>query len=184
MTERRPPLPPARPIRPRAGVELLFLRDEDMRQAQMLMTQACRGFAGLLDPLLEEMQIGHAHQRILQFVKNEPDISVGALLDILSITKQSMARALNDLVRRGLLHQRASTRDRRMRLLRLTDAGYEMERRLFERQRDILLRVYRDAGGPAVEGFRKVMRGLIEESQNMARHHDDKAPAQTQRSRE
>ncbi|MFT8634421.1 MarR family transcriptional regulator [Novacetimonas hansenii] len=184
MTERRPPLPPARPTRPRAGVELLFLRDEDMRQAQMLMTQACRGFAGLLDPLLEEMQIGHAHQRILQFVKNEPDISVGALLDILSITKQSMARALNDLVRRGLLHQRASTRDRRMRLLRLTDAGYEMERRLFERQRDVLLRVYRDAGGPAVEGFRKVMRGLIEESQNMARHRDDKAPAQTQRSRE
>ncbi|WP_408890382.1 MarR family winged helix-turn-helix transcriptional regulator [Novacetimonas cocois] len=177
-----PPIPPR--ARARAGVELLFLRDEDMRQAQILMTLACRSFGSLLDPLLEEMQIGHAHQRILQFVKNEPDISVGALLDILAITKQSMARALHDLLRRGLIHQRTSPRDRRMRLLRLTEAGCEMERRLFEKQREVLLRVYRDAGGPAVEGFRRVMQGLIDESNRVAHHRDAVAPGQTQRSRE
>jgi hypothetical protein len=38
-----------------------------------------------------------------------------------------------------------------------------LERRLFERQRDVLLRAYREAGGPAVEGFRRVLRALIDE---------------------
>jgi DNA-binding MarR family transcriptional regulator len=52
-------------------------------------------------------------------------------------------------------------KDRRQRLLSLTEKGAELERRLFESQRERLLSAYREAGGPAVEGFKRVMRGLI-----------------------
>ncbi len=53
--------------------------------------------------------------------------------------------------------------DRRQRLLNLTETGVALERRLFESQRERLLAAYREAGGPAVEGFRRVLRGLTKE---------------------
>ncbi|MDE1907649.1 MAG: MarR family transcriptional regulator, partial [Rhodospirillales bacterium] len=47
------------------------------------------------------------------------------------------------------------------RLLNLTEKGVALERQLFETQRERLLVAYREAGGQAVEGFKRVMRGLI-----------------------
>ena len=38
-----------------------------------------------------------------------------------------------------------------------------LERRLFERQRETVMRAYREAGPAAVDGFRRVMRGLMGE---------------------
>ena len=53
--------------------------------------------------------------------------------------------------------------DRRQRRLTLTEKGVALERRLFERQRETVMRAYREAGPAAVEGFRRVMRGLMGE---------------------
>ena len=47
-------------------------------------------------------------------------------------------------------------------LVGITEAGRVLERRLFEAQRERLVAAYREAGGPAVEGFRRVLRGLME----------------------
>jgi DNA-binding MarR family transcriptional regulator len=68
---------------------------------------------------------------------------------------------LAELVRQGLVNHVAGRQDRRQRLLSLTEAGVALERALFERQRERLIAAYREAGGPAVEGFRRVMRGLM-----------------------
>jgi len=59
--------------------------------------------------------------------------------------------------------QTAGPRDRRQRLLNLTPKGEELERRLSENQRALIARAYREAGAEAVEGFRKVLLGMIEE---------------------
>jgi DNA-binding MarR family transcriptional regulator len=53
--------------------------------------------------------------------------------------------------------------DRRQRLLTLTASGQALERRLFEQQRERLATAYRDAGSASVEGFRRVMRGIMDE---------------------
>jgi DNA-binding MarR family transcriptional regulator len=86
---------------------------------------------------------------------------VAALLDILNITKQSLSRVLGQLVRQGFITQRPGPRDRRQRLLELTPQGAELERRLTEAQRALVARAYRAAGADAVDGFRKVLLGLI-----------------------
>jgi DNA-binding MarR family transcriptional regulator len=54
--------------------------------------------------------------------------------------------------------------DRRQRLLSLTPSGAALERRLFERQRARLAPAWREAGPEAVEGFRRVMRGIMDET--------------------
>ena len=85
------------------------------------------------------------------------------LLEILGITKQSLSRVLGQLVRQGFVVQRADRRDRRRRLLELTDRGRELERQLSENQRRRMARAYRNAGAESVEGFRTVLRNLMDE---------------------
>jgi DNA-binding MarR family transcriptional regulator len=136
-----------------AGTSLLFLREEQMRIAQDLFFLAYRDLAATADSVLDELDLGRAHHRALHFIARRPAITV---------TKQSLARVLSELVARGYVVQETGARDRRQRLLSLTEAGRVLERRLFDRQRERIVLAYREAGGPAVEGFRRVMRAVMD----------------------
>jgi DNA-binding MarR family transcriptional regulator len=144
------------------GAALLFLREEQIRLAQDLMFFAYRDFTAAADDILDEIALGRAHHRALHFISRNPGMTVGELLGILRITKQSLARVLNELVSKGLVKQSPGRQDRRQRLLTLTQEGQSLERRLFERQRELVARAYREAGGPAVEGFGRVMRAIMD----------------------
>lgn len=145
-----------------AGSALLFLREEEMRLAQDLLFFAYRDFTNAADVILEELELGRAHHRALHFIGRNPGITVSELLAILRITKQSLARVLGTLLEQGYVAQAPGRTDRRQRLLTLTQAGQALERRLFERQRERLLAAYREAGPGAVDGFRRVMRGIMD----------------------
>lgn len=146
-----------------AGATLLYLREEEVRLGVELMFYAQRDLAAALDEALHHHCIGRAHHRALYFIGRNPDISVGGLLDILRITKQSLSRVLAELLAADLVSQRVGPRDRRQRLLTLTPHGAEVERELFDIQRARILTAYRAAGGPAVLGFREVLQALIDE---------------------
>ena len=66
------------------------------------------------------------------------------------------------MIDEGYIIQRPGSNDRRQRLLELTPKGIAFEDRLSRGQRDRIARAYRGAGAEAVEGFRKVLTGLIE----------------------
>jgi len=145
------------------GVNPLFLREEELRQGIELLFFAYRDFTAEPDAMLADYGFGRAHHRVIYFVGRHPGITVSELLGILRITKQSLSRVLGQLVEDGFIIQRTGERDRRQRLLELTDRGIELERLLTEKQRARIARAYREAGAEAVEGFRKVMLGMIEE---------------------
>ena len=147
---------------PPAGASLLFLREEQIRLAQDLMFFAYRDFTGSADVLLAQIGLGRAHHRALHFIGRNPGMTVGDLIAILRITKQSLARVLNELVASGYVAQAPGRQDRRQRLLSLTPEGLALERRLFDSQRDRLAAAYREAGGAAVEGFGRVMRAMMD----------------------
>lgn len=139
----------------------LFLREDELRQAIELLYYAYRDFTAEPDAMLARYGFGRAHHRVIYFVGRHPQMSVSDLLGILRITKQSLSRVLGQLVRQGFIRQRPGSRDRRQRLLELTDKGVELERQLSENQRQRIARAYREAGAQAVEGFRRVMLGII-----------------------
>jgi DNA-binding MarR family transcriptional regulator len=114
-----------------------------------------------IDQNLGERGIGRAHHRALYFIGRHPDISVSELLSILGVTKQSLGRVLAELEDRKLVETRIGDRDRRQRLLRLTESGYELDSELFKHSRDIISRAYSAAGQQAVTGFWAVLEGLI-----------------------
>lgn len=87
---------------------------------------AYRDFVGDADALLERQNFGRAHHRVLYFVNLRPGMPVADLLDILKITKQSLARVLRQLVDNGYIEQRTGDTDRRQRLLYATEKGREL----------------------------------------------------------
>jgi DNA-binding MarR family transcriptional regulator len=143
------------------GVDQLALREEEVRHGIELLFFAYRDFTAEPDAILEQYGFGRAHHRVVHFVGRHPQMTVGDLLGILHITKQSLNRVLGQLVRQGFIIQHRGAQDRRQRLLELTDSGRELERRLSAPQRARVAGAYRKAGGQAVEGFRKVLLGII-----------------------
>ncbi len=145
----------------KSAANLLFLREEELRQGMELLFYAYRDFTAEPDAMLARYGFGRAHHRVIYFVGRHPQMSVSELLGILRITKQSLSRVLSQLVAQGFILQRPGSRDRRQRLLELTEKGVALERQLSENQRQRIAKAYREAGGPAVEGFRRVMLGII-----------------------
>ena len=147
----------------KGGPNPLFLREEELRQAMELLFFAYRDFTGEPDQILADYGFGRAHHRVIYFVGRHPGITVSELLAILRITKQSLSRVLGQLVREGFITQRPGLRDRRQRLLELTDKGRELEAKLSARQQHRIAQAYRKAGAEAVEGFRTVLTNIIDE---------------------
>ena len=139
---------------------LLYLREEEIRLGMELLFFGYRGFTAGPDAELEEVGLGRAHHRALYFIGRSPGLSVSDLLEILGITKQSLARVLKALQEQDYVAIARGPQDGRQRLLRLTEKGAALERRAFEAQRETLARAYREAGPAAVDGFRRVLRGL------------------------
>src|SRR5882724_9246951 len=80
-----------------------------------LLFFAYRDFTSEADAALAELGLGRAHHRVLHFVNRHPGLRVADLLEILKITKQSLARVLKQLVDEGWIEQKAGERDRRQR---------------------------------------------------------------------
>ena len=139
----------------------LFLRDEHLRQAIELLFFAYRDFTDTADRILEIDGMGRAHHRVIYFVGRNPGITVGDLLAILKITKQSLSRVLGQLMDEEYIRQASDPEDRRRRRLHLTPKGADLEARLTARQSQLLAEGFREAGAESVEGFRTVLLGII-----------------------
>ena len=95
-----------------------------------LLFFAYRDFTGDADELLWDLGYGRAHHRVIHFVARHPGLRVADLLEILRITKQSLARVLKQLIDEGYVLQKSGTADRRERHLYLTQKGRNLAAKL------------------------------------------------------
>lgn len=99
--------------------------DEDIPSLDILemLFFAYRDFISDPDKMLDNIGFGRAHHRVLYFVNRQPGLTVAEMLDILQITKQSLARVLKQLIDTGHVYQIEGKSDRRKRLLFPTPKG-------------------------------------------------------------
>ena len=95
-----------------------------------LLFFAYRDFVADPDQMLEGIGFGRAHHRVLHFIGRDPGMTVARLLEILKITKQSLARVLKELIDKDYVFQKAGAVDRRQRLLHLTAKGEALRQAL------------------------------------------------------
>ncbi len=143
------------------GMHQLFLRLEDLRQGIELLFYAYRDFTAESDQILAKIGFGRAHHRVIYFVGRYPAITVGDLLGILRITKQSLSRVLGQLVREGYIAHTQGFIDCRQRRLTLTGEGPCAGARAVGEPAPACRRRLSRGGRASGRGFRRVMLGLV-----------------------
>lgn len=139
-------------------------RDRLIACAELLFF-AYRDFTGEADDILEAYGFGRAHHRVLHFVYRNPGLRVARLLDILNITKQSLARVLKQLIDTGFIAQRTGPRDRRERRLFTTKKGDALAEKLTNLQVKRLKQAFEKAGPDAEDATRRFLLAMIAEDQ-------------------
>lgn len=126
---------------------------------------AYRDFVGEADRVLAQYGFGRAHHRVLHFVNRNPGLTIAALLDILRITKQSLARVLKDLVETEFVESRAGADDRRQRRLHATEKGGALAAALADKQRARISQALVLAGPDGRYVASRFLLGLIDPGQ-------------------
>ena len=145
-------------------VRAVYLSDEALKQASDLLFLAAREVSEKSATPLAQAGLGRAHARALHFIARNPGLSVAELLALLKITKQSLNRVLNELVGGGYVERKTGMQDRRTRRLRLTAAGRALADAAWRAQRPVLARAFKGAGHDAVNGYCRVLTGMVGES--------------------
>ena len=127
-----------------------------------LMFFAYRDFTSEPDALLAKINFGRAHHRVIYFVGKKEKITIKELLSILQITKQSLSRVLNQLVKEKYIILSIGE-DKRTKNLSLTKKGYELENELSTIQIKKIKNILKNANDNNISGFKTILYEMIDD---------------------
>ena len=140
----------------------LFLSEKEIRKIIELMFFAYRDFTSEPDALLEKINFGRAHHRVIYFVGKKEKITIKELLSILQITKQSLSRVLNQLVKEKYIILSIGE-DKRTKNLSLTNKGHKLENELSTIQIKKIKNILKDANEDNIDGFKTILYEMIDD---------------------
>ena len=138
-----------------------FLNDKEVRKVIELIFFSYRDFTSGPDKILEKINFGRAHHRIVYFVGKKNNITIKELLGVLKITKQSLSRVLNQLVNENFIIVSTGL-DKRTKKLSLTNKGLELEKKLSTIQINKIKKVMKNYNQVDINGFKKILFEMIE----------------------
>jgi DNA-binding MarR family transcriptional regulator len=138
-----------------------FLNDKEIRKIIELLFFSYRDFTAGPDQILEKLNFGRAHHRVIYFVGKKDKITIKELLGVLKITKQSLSRVLNQLVKEGFIVVSTGL-DKRTKNLSLTSSGLSLENELSTIQIQKIKKVINNFNQEDINGFKKILYEMIE----------------------
>jgi|TARA_A200000113_G_scaffold200802_1_gene194193 DNA-binding MarR family transcriptional regulator len=138
-----------------------FLNEKEIRKIIELFFFSYRDFTAGPDQILEKLNFGRAHHRVIYFVGKKDKITIKELLRVLKITKQSLSRVLNQLVKEGFILVSTGS-DKRTKNLSLTTSGLSLENELSTIQITKIKKVISNFNKEDIDGFIKILYEMIE----------------------
>ena len=138
-----------------------FLNDKEIKKIIELIFFSYRDFTAGPDQVLEKLNFGRAHHRVIYFVGKKNKITIKELLGVLKITKQSLSRVLNQLVNEGFIIVSTGL-DKRTKNLSLTSSGLNLENELSTIQTQKIKKVINNFNQGDIDGFKKILYEMIE----------------------
>ena len=138
-----------------------FLNEKEIRKVLELFFFSYRDFTSGPDKILEKLNFGRAHHRVVYFVGKKNNITIKELLIVLKITKQSLSRVLNQLVEEGYIIV-SSGLDKRTKSLSLTEKGGRLELELSNIQVKKIKKVLNNFSEENINGFKKILYEMID----------------------
>ena len=139
----------------------LFLDEKEIRKIIELMFFSYRDFTSGPDKILEKINFGRAHHRVIYFVGKTENLTIKELLSILQITKQSLSRVLNQLVKEKYIVLSVGE-DKRTKRLLLSKKGYELEKKLSDIQINKIHNIINKFDLNDINGFKKILFSMID----------------------
>ncbi len=149
------------------GLDPLFLRrqslSEDLRRWSALEMRLSQ----LEQTAVSAKGLGSKQVAILQHIALQGGrMNIKALLVRMRVSKQSLHNNLTKILQAGYAHKAGyDPKDRRVRILALTEKGIAFVEGLLEPRARLLRHAYRQASAAQVEGFRRTLLLLSEEGE-------------------
>jgi len=147
-----------------------FLNDKEIRKIIELIFFSYRDFTAGPDQVLEKLNFGRAHHRVIYFVGKKNNITIKELLAVLKITKQSLSRVLNQLVKEGFIVVSTGL-DKRTKILSLTNSGISLENELSTIQIQKIKKVIINFNKEDIDSFKKILYEMIENESKKTFQH-------------
>ena len=140
-----------------------YLNDKEIRKVIELLFFSYRDFTSGPDKILEKLNFGRAHHRVIYFVGKKNHITIKELLGVLQITKQSLSRVLNQLVSEKFILVSTGV-DKRTKKLSLTEKGKKLENELSTIQIKKIREVINRFDVENINGFKQILYEMIEDN--------------------
>jgi len=141
--------------------ELLYLKDEQIKDFIQLLFYAYREIYSDPKKLLNENSFGPAHLRALNLIERNPGTNLGELMFLLKITKQSLNRVLRDLIKSKMIKQIKNEEDTRRKNLFLDKEGQIFFNKLYEVQKKRIFDALKNSEPDSVVKFKEVLNKII-----------------------
>ena len=143
--------------------DLLYLKDEQIKEFIQLLYYAYRETFSDPKDVLSKKYFGPAHLRALNLIERNPGINLGELIFKLKVTKQSLNRILNDLVKFNIISFEKDEKDSRMKHVHLTKKGEEVFKEIFSSQKKRIYNALIKSSSLEVNNFKSVLKKIINE---------------------
>jgi len=141
--------------------DYLYLKEKNIKEVLELILESYVMTSFDTDLVLKRNNFGRAHQRLIILIDNNPGITVSEILEKLKITKQSLSRTLQDLIKKNIVDQKKGEKDGREKLLFLGSKGSELSKQLFETQKKRILHAFKNSSPEDVLSFKNVLIKII-----------------------
>ena len=143
--------------------ELLYLKDEQIKDLIEQLFYAYRETFADSKKILENHSFGIAHQKVIHLIERYEGITVSGLLRKLKITKQSLNRVLRDLIKNKAILVKKGEVDSRQRQIFLNEKGKKLFEEIFLQQKKRIYDAFKNSDADSVIKFRNVLSKIINE---------------------
>ena len=115
--------------------ELLYLKDDQLKDLIEKLFISYRETFSDSKKVLDKHSLGLAHHKVIHLLSIYKGISISKLLSKLKITKQSLNRVLNDLIKLELIIFKKDDQDTRVKHVFLNEKGKKIFNEIFDLQK-------------------------------------------------
>ena len=141
--------------------ELLYLKDDQLKDLIEKLFVSYRETFSDSKKILDKYSIGLAHHKVIHLISMYQGISISELLKRLKITKQSLNRVLNDLIKLDVIVFKKDEIDTRVKHLFLNEKGKKVFDEIFEIQKKRIYNALLDSSSEEVINFDNVLKKII-----------------------
>ena len=141
--------------------QLLYLKDDQLKDLIEKIFVSYRETFSDSKEILNKYSIGVAHQKVIHLLSMYAGITISGLLKKLKITKQSLNRVLQDLIKLEIIVFEKDDQDTRIKHVYLNKKGEKVFSEIFEIQKKRIYKALLDSNSEEVINFDNVLKKII-----------------------